>query len=277
VLKSSATIVLPVPGTCQARAWHQLRALWFIVLVAGVQSPVHAQTKAGPDVFADIGLADGRGAASDVAWIAGATVASAPLTLGDHWDFSVTAHVGREPVVAMARGDEGVVPAYVDAWRLSASIGFARTSHAFDVDVIGRFAETRVDTSQPVMLARNDNGPWTFLFDASANIRGYLPRDRGRPEAQRRLAPLVQAFAGVRHDRRFHRGGDLQSYDDPTGRLFGGVVVGTWRWRRADGAPRCVVEAGADFETALRAGTRLPSTGRIFVLAAVDVRRMAAQ
>jgi hypothetical protein len=264
VLKSSTTIVAS-------------RALWLLVFAAACGPPLGAQSISGPDVFADVDVTDSRNAASDTGLVIGVTVVSPPIVLGRHWDLSVTVRVSREPVVAMAREGDEIVPAYIDAWRLSASIGFAHTAHAIDLDIVGRFAETRMDDAPQLTIAENDNGPWTFLFDASTHVRGYLPRDRGLPQAQRRLAPIVEVFGGVRHDRRFHRAGDLQPYDDPTGRLFGGVVVGAWRWRRADGAPRLVVQAGGDFETALRAGMRLPSTGRIFVLAVVDLRRMTAQ
>ncbi len=252
-----------------------------LILAISTAAPLRAQTVAGPDVFADAGVSDGSGASSSgdadhsVGWIAGVTVTSAPATLGRHWDVDLAGRVAREPVVAMRRTAGGIAAAYVDAIRLSASISFVHASPAFDVAIVGRYAETRLDDEPRLPLAENDNGSWTFLFDAATHVRWYAPRDRGVPTARRRLVPLVDVFAGVRHDRRLHRAGDLQPYDDPTGRLLGGAFVGVWRWRGADGAPRLGVRGGADFEAALRSGVRLPSAGRILVLADFDVRRLA--
>jgi hypothetical protein len=247
-----------------------------LLFAGSAVATVRGQTIAGPDVFAEVGLAsDGRESARAAAWFAGASIASAPVSLGRHWDVTATGGIAREPVAAMARGAEGIVPAYFDAVRVSASLSFVHAAGAFDVEIVGRYAETRLDPAQQLPSAENDNGLWTFLFDAASHLRWYAPRDRRVPAGRRRLAPLVDVFGGIRHDRRFHRAGDLAPYDDPTGRVFGGLTVGVWYWRDSDGAPRLAVRAGAEFETALRSGVRLPSTGRIFVVGDIDVRRLA--
>lgn len=236
-----------------------------------------AQTAAGPVLLADVGVADGGSASGpstrDADWLAGATIASAPLPMGRNWEFSVAARLAREPVLGMARAGRDVAPAYFDAVRASGFLRFVHTSGAFDVAIVGRYAETRMDRSQSRVPAENDNGPWTFLFEATTHFRFYAERDAAASPRQRRLMPVVDVYGGVKHDRRFHREGDLQPYDDPTGRALGGVFVAAWRWLDAGGLPRIVVGGGADFETALRTGVRLPSAGRVLLRAVVDVSK----
>lgn len=255
-----------------------------LLLASAATRSARAQTSGGPDLLAEVGVADG-GSLSGVAlgipktsatWFAGATVASAPILMGRGWDFSVAARLAREPVLGMVRAGDRIAPAYFDALRASASLMFVHTSGPFDVAIAGRYAETRIDRSQTADPARNDNGLWTFLFEATAHVRWYAAGDAAAAPARRRLVPIVDLYGGVKHDRRFHRHGDLQPYDDPTGRALGGLFVAAWRWRGRDGAPWGTIGGGVDVETALRSGVRLPSAGRAFLRAAFDLRRLAA-
>lgn len=263
---------------------HPRLRLAFAVVVVALAGKGTAGAQSAPFVFADAGVVDGgnlSGAATTLgtaaaSWFGGITVASAPLAMGRNWDFSVDARLAREPVVGMARVADGIVPAYFDALRASGSLNFVHTSGPFDVAIVGRYGETRQDVAQRLAVAHNDNGPWTFLFEATAHLRVYSPRDAAAPHALRRLMPIVDVHGGVKHDRRFHRTADIEPYDDPTGRVLGGVFVAAWRHRDGEGVPVVVVGAGADFETALRTGVRLPSAARAFARASFDLRRLAA-
>jgi len=261
------------------------RAVLLCVFLAGATArSVHGQTGTSPDIVAEAGVAAGRSVsaaragtpAARAAWFAGAAIISPPFRLGRNWDTSAVARVAREAVLGAARVDGGVAPAYFDAVRASLSLWFVHTSGAFDVAIVGRYAETRIDSSQPVAPAENDNGNWTFLVDATVHARWYARRDAAAPPAHRRLMPVIDVDAGIKHDRRLHRAGDLQPYDDPTGRVGAGVFVAVWRFRDSDGVPRVVVGGRAEFETALRAGIRLPSAARVLLRAYLDVRRLAA-
>jgi len=83
--------------------------------------------------------------------------------------------------------------------------------------------------------------------------------------------PRLDIYGGVKHDRRYHRNGDLDPYDDPTGRVLGGLFFSVWQRQGSDGLPLLLVGGGADFETALRTGVRLPSAGRVFLKASVNL------
>ncbi len=239
----------------------------------------HAQAVSGPEIFADGGVVEGGSTApaAPAAWFGGVTVASTPLRMGRNWHFSTSTGLSREPALGMTVAGGRVAPVYFDAVRATGSLWFVHTSGPFDVAIVGRYAETRIDEAQEAAPARNDTGLWTFLFEATAHLRVYAHRDADAPAAARRLMPALDVYGGVKHDRRFHRNGDLDPFDDPTGRAIGGVFVSAWRRLDAAGLPRIVVGGGGDFETALRTGVRLPGGGRAFVRADVAVRRRFVQ
>lgn len=255
------------------------------ILLSLVSVSARAQPVARVDVLGDAGVSAGGGVADGSrglppggpSWLAGVSVMSRPKSLGRSWHFSMGAGLEREPVVGMARVPHGVAPAYFDVVRGSGTLWFVHTSGPFDVAIAGRYAETWMGDNQRATRAANDNGAWTFMFEATAHLRMYAPRDTNAPVGVRRLMPVVDLFGGVKHDRRLHRFGDLDPFDDPTGRVIGGAFVSAWRSRGDDGRPRITVGAGVDFETALRTGVRLPSAGRAFIRTQVDLRRLASR
>ena len=83
---------------------------------------------------------------------------------------------------------------------------------------------------------------------------------------------IVHGYVGIKHDQRLHRAGDLSGFDDPTGRLEGGLFVTPWRLTNAHGERVMAAGAGVDGEAAVRGGERLPSGFRVFLRADVDLR-----
>ena len=81
------------------------------------------------------------------------------------------------------------------------------------------------------------------------------------------LDPLLRASVGIRHDERFHRAGDLQPFNDPTGRVFFGFAPHPVR------AAAVSAGGGFEFEGAWRGAHRLPSGYRVFAESTVDLRR----
>src|SRR5689334_2301921 len=101
----------------------QCRFALCMLLAGSAAATARAQTVA-PEVFVAAGLAsDGRQSPRAVAWSGAATVVSPSIDLGRQWDFDARAGIAREPVVAMAFVDR-VVPAYLDAVRISTSLTF---------------------------------------------------------------------------------------------------------------------------------------------------------
>jgi hypothetical protein len=205
-------------------------------------------------------------------WFGGLSVQTTRAAMGRGWDFSVDAAFRREPTFAMARTGPTVTPVYLDALSASSSLRFAHTSRSFETAIIGRFAETRIDRVQQVTPATNTINEWSFLVDAAVDLHWYGSRGTPVRSADRRLMSLVGGHIGVQHDQRLHRAGDLQGFDDPTGRIEGGVFVTPWRLINARGEPVMAIGGGADMNAALRGGERLPSGFRVLLRAEVDLR-----
>jgi hypothetical protein len=67
------------------------------------------------------------------------------------------------------------------------------------------------------------------------------------------IDPLVDVYAGLRHDQRLHRAGDLSALRDPTGRIVLGASA--YPFRRG----RFSAGASLEFERAWLGVSRLPS------------------
>jgi hypothetical protein len=89
------------------------------------------------------------------------------------------------------------------------------------------------------------------------------------------LDPLAHAYAGIRHDQRFHRAGDLAGFDDPTARVFLGFDLNPIRIadRRTEGSGNALFTFGGgfEFEGALRGPSRLPSGFRFVLRGDLDL------
>ena len=254
-----------------------------LLLVAAAVLPIGGQSPAPPiDLIADGGILGGgpiarhpeEGAAAHVTWFAGLTARTTGVHLGRGWDFGAGAALRREPAFAMARSAATVTPAYFDALTASTAIQFAHRSAAFETAVVGQFSETRFDRAQRLMRAANTINDWAFLVDALGRFAGSA-RGTRRPRARPIAVSIVRAFAGVQHNQRLHRAGDLEGFDDPTGRVVGGIYVTPWRLRNARGEPVVTAGGGIDGEAAIRGGERLPAGFRVRLRAEVDLRHCA--
>jgi len=91
----------------------------------------------------------------------------------------MAARLAREPEPGMAKVGGRIVAACFDAIRASGSLVFVHASGPFDVAIVGRYAETRIDSSQPLTPAANDNALWTFC-SRRPRIFGSMAREAVR-------------------------------------------------------------------------------------------------
>ena len=253
-----------------------------LLFVAAAVLPIGGQALTPPiDVIIDGGIVGGaptvrhpaEGAAAHATWFGGLTARTMRVPLGRGWDFRAAAALRREPAFALARSAATVAPAYFDALTASTAIQFAHISGAIETAVVGRFAETRLDRAQRVMRAANTIDDWAFLLDAVVDVRWYGPGDPPASERDRSRSAIIRAFVGIQHNQRLHRAGDLQGFDDPTGRIVGGIQVTPWQRRNVRGESVMTAGGGMDVEAAIRGGERLPAGFRVLLRAEVDVRR----
>jgi hypothetical protein len=127
----------------------------------------------------------------------------------------------------------------------------------------------------PAVVAANDMAEWALFFDGSIDFRWYVRNVWLVHLATEPLDPLVHIYAGVKHDQRFHRAGDLAGFDDPTGRIFFGFGVNPIRVtdRRTEGSGNALFTLGGgfEFEGAVRQTNRLPSGFRVVLCGSVDL------
>lgn len=173
---------------------------------------------------------------------------------------------GHEPRLAMMKlSGQPLAPAYLNGWTTSAAIRVAHASSSSEASIVGRAGSSRPDSVNDA--AANETGRWAAFFDARAELRWYR---RDMSEVYRSadaLMPIVQAYGGIRHDQRFHRAGDLASFNDPTARWFIGAVVSPFRLGPVS------LGAGFDFETAVRATDRLPSGLKFAIRGDLDLKK----
>jgi hypothetical protein len=154
------------------------------------------------------------------------------LSLTRAWSVRGVGHAGWEPVFTM----QGTTPEYREGLRAGGGFRLAHTSARIETALVGQAGATRVA----------DAGGWAAFFEGGVNFRW--------------LDPIVDVYAGLRHDDRLARTGALSNYRDPTGRALLGVSVFPLQFGR--------VAAGVSFEseTALPGAGRLPSGVVIAVL-----------
>jgi hypothetical protein len=181
----------------------------------------------------------------------------------------------RQLLLAMTKAVPAVLPRYTAGFTTSAAL---RIAHAFfsssELAVVGRAGVARIDDG--ANAAANDIGPAAAFFDAKIDVR-WFGRDLSFVhQIGQTLMPILQAYVGVRHDQRFHRAGDLSGFDDPTGRVIGGIAINpvriAARRRHEHGSATFVaIGGGFDWERALRGAVQLPSGFRVTLRADVDV------
>jgi hypothetical protein len=168
-----------------------------------------------------------------------------------------------------------VAAGYASGLGTSLALGFAHTSGPSEIAIVGRAGATRLDGDANVVS--NDVGRTAAFFDALVDFQWYRG---GTPSARynsQRLMPAAHGYAGVRHDQRFHRAGDLAGFDDPTGRMIFGGELSVVRIADprdgAGGATLFTVDGGVEFEGALRGANPMPSGFRVVLRGNLDCRR----
>lgn len=242
--------------------------LW-LTLAATLVASGTARAQTGPDAPYEAVASGGAATTSGGTTIAIALidVETRHAALGAGWDGAMGFQAGRRPLLTMttSSSDGAVEPSDSGGFIIAESMRFGRAAGSIETALVGRIGATRADDNPAAV--RNDISGWALLFDATVDLRWH-GRDAARAHSTRPLTPIVSAWIGVRHDQRFHRAGDLGGFDDPTGRIVGGLTVNPIH-RAAHGL---TVGAGVEFESALRGPTRLPSGVRLAVTAGVHLR-----
>ena len=209
------------------------------------------------------------------------------VDLGRSWDFGLVFDAGTQPLFVMVKTPAAtmVTPAYLDGLTTSTGFRFAHASTSTETAVVGRIGAARLNSESTVfgggnqaesaVVAANDMGEWALFMEGSVDFRWYA-RDVWLVHlATQPLDPLVHIYAGVKHDQRYHRAGDLEGFDDPTGRIFFGFDVNPIRVtdRRTEGSGNTLFTFGGGFafEGALRETNRLPSGFRVGLSGNLDL------
>jgi hypothetical protein len=215
------------------------------------------------------------------------TMETEHVEIGGGFDFGLAFDVGREPLLVMVKTatTAAVVPAYINGLTTSTGFRLASGSTSTETAIVGRVGAARLGSdstiigsggqAEPAVVAANDMAEWALFFEGSIDFRWYL-RDVWLVHlATEPLDPLVHIYAGIKHDQRFHRAGDLAGFDDPTGRIVFGFGVNPIRVtdRRTEGSGNALFTLGGgfEFEGAVRQTNRLPSGFRVVLSGSVDL------
>ena len=214
-----------------------------------------AHASPGPDAVSPVALLD---------------VETIPAPIGAGWKAAVGFQFGLEPLLVMTRptGTAGATASHANGYTMSETMRFARMFAWTEAAIAGRIGASGANDDA---IARNDTSMWAFVADVRVDLRWD---DFGAHVAHAAPAsrdPIANAWLGILHDQRFHRAGDLSGFDDPTGRLFGGVTLTPIRLT----AHGLSFGGGVEFERALDSQVRLPSGVRAWLGAGVDLRRPA--
>ena len=172
--------------------------------------------------------------------IAGLDVQTPHADVGAGWIVRGTGGAEWQPLFVMTKAaqESGAVPAYRNGLALSGGFRLARPVANAEVAIAGRAGSAYIDSGDP-SLASNGVGTWAAFFEGGVDARW---RER-----------LVDVYAGLRHDQRLHRAGDLSSFRDPTGRIV--VRICAYPLRHG----RFAAGASFEFERAWPGVDRLPS------------------
>jgi hypothetical protein len=188
--------------------------------------------------------------------------------IGRGWDFALAVDAGRQPLFAMVKTAPAaaLMRAYLNGLTTGAGFRIGRATTTTETAIVGRLGTARIDSAD-AMPASNDIGAWSAFFDGHVDFRWYGRDVRVVHLEATTLAPIVEVYAGLKHDQRFHRAGDLAGFRDPTGRVALGASAYPIRvvWLNVGG--------GVDFEGALPGTDRLPSGFRAVLAGRLDLRR----
>ena len=175
--------------------------------------------------------ATGTSAEQQTLPVARIDAATARFFFRDGWNIRGVGDAGWQPLFTMME----TRPDYREGLIVSGGFRLAHTSARLETALVGRLGSTRVTG----VMSTNGVGDWAAFFEGGVDFRW--------------LSPLMNAYAGLRHDDRLQRAGALSNYRDPTGRALLMVSVLPVRIGR--------VTAGVAFEseTALPGAGRLPS------------------
>jgi hypothetical protein len=232
--------ITDVPLVCALAMWKgRVMLAAAAMAVALVTDPSRVSAQEQPiDVVLGVATADTSSDHPTLA-IARVDAATPRLPFTRAWSVRGVGHAGWEPVFTM----RGTTPEYREGLRAGGGFRVAHTSARIETALVGQAGATRVA----------DAGGWAAFFEGGVNFRW--------------LDPIVDVYAGLRHDDRLARTGALSNYRDPTGRALLGVSVLPLRLGR--------VAAGVSFEseTALPGTGRLPSGVNIAVLCRAGISR----
>jgi len=149
----------------------------------------------------------------------------------DGWNIRGVGDAGWRPLFTMSL----TTPDYREGLSVGGGFRLAYTTARLETALLGRIGSTRVTG----VTSTNGVGDWAAFFEGGLDVRW--------------LAPVVDFYAGLRHDDRLQRAGALSNYRDPTGRVL--LMVSVLPVRLGP------VIAGVAFEseTALPGIQRLPS------------------
>ena len=180
------------------------------------------------DVVAGI-AATGTSAEQRTLAIAGGQVVTPRFFFHDGWNVRGVGDAGWQPLFTM----RNTTPEYREGLSVAGGLRLARTTARLETALAVRVGSTHIADN----ASTNGSGDWAAFFEGGVDFRW--------------LAPLVDVYAGLRHDNRLQRAGALSTYRDPTGRALLMVNVMPLRF-----GP---VTAGVAFESE----TALPGTGRL--------------
>ena len=147
----------------------------------------------------------------------------------DGWNIRGVGDAGWQPLFTM----RGTTPEYREGLSVAGGFRLAHTTARLETALVGRIGTTHVAG----VTSTNGVGEWAAFFEGGVDFRW--------------IAPLVDAYVGLRHDDRLQRAGALSNYRDPTGRALLSISVLPVRLSR--------VVAGVTFASE----TALPGTGRL--------------
>ena len=119
--------------------------------------------------------------------IAGVDAATPSRSLTRAWSVRGIGHAGWEPVFTM----RGTTPEYREGLRVDGGFRLAHTSARIETALVGQAGATRVA----------DAGGWAAFFEGGVNFRW--------------LAPIVDVYAGLRHDDRLRANGRVVELPRP--------------------------------------------------------------
>jgi hypothetical protein len=175
--------------------------------------------------------ATGTSAEQQTLAVAGGQAVTPRFFFHDGWNVRGVGDAAWRPLFTMRE----TTPEYREGLSVAGGLRLARTTARLETALAMRVGSTHVADN----AGTNGAGNWAAFFEGGVDFRW--------------LGPLVDVYAGLRHDNRLQRAGALSIYRDPTGRALVNVSVLPFRL-----GP---LAAGVAFEseTALPGAGRLPS------------------